>query len=298
MTTHDNIKAKLKAFDAFAPVADALEAIPNLDVPGVARISAKRVTGLGEKFARTAATAVEKATATIENYSCVFDPGSSLAASVEPVQTALYQDVAVLFAGLRNLSAAATPTDALQIQSDYLRGRANAAAERQKVVEDYVGLAASKLEGPASWKAPSAGSEMAKPAGPGQRARILEGPASARLAWLMLKVSSICRRHGRPSQGAQTMNANPSPARRGGSERQPARRRPETGQVCRHGGPWRVSGPARHRALFERYFTPDFITSPPLRRLRSSEGWLTCSAVAVLFRHPLGAPYPTHRDYS
>jgi hypothetical protein len=39
MTTPDNTKAKLKAFDAFAPVADALEAIPNLDVPGVARIS-------------------------------------------------------------------------------------------------------------------------------------------------------------------------------------------------------------------------------------------------------------------
>ena len=27
MTTHDNTKAKLKAFDAFAPVADALDAI-------------------------------------------------------------------------------------------------------------------------------------------------------------------------------------------------------------------------------------------------------------------------------
>ena len=52
MTTHDNTKAKLKAFDAFAPVADALEAIPNLDVPGVARDFAKRVTGLGENAVR------------------------------------------------------------------------------------------------------------------------------------------------------------------------------------------------------------------------------------------------------
>ena len=67
MTTHDNTKAKLKAFDAFAPVADALEAIPNLDVSGVARDFAKRVTGLGEKFATDSGDAVEKATATIEN---------------------------------------------------------------------------------------------------------------------------------------------------------------------------------------------------------------------------------------
>ena len=67
MTTHDNTKAKLKAFDAFAPVADALEAIPNLDVPGVARDFAKRVTGLGEKFATNSHDAVERATSTIEN---------------------------------------------------------------------------------------------------------------------------------------------------------------------------------------------------------------------------------------
>jgi hypothetical protein len=64
MTTHDNPKAKLKAFDAFARVADAFEAIPNLDVPGVARDFAKRVTGQGEKFATDSRDAVEKATAT------------------------------------------------------------------------------------------------------------------------------------------------------------------------------------------------------------------------------------------
>jgi hypothetical protein len=143
MTTHDNTKAKLKAFDAFAPVADALEAIPNLDVP-VARDFAKRVTGLGEKFATDSRDAVEKATATIENTAV------SSIRELGRVQTALYQDAAALLAGLRNLSVAASPTDALQIQSDYLRGRANAAAERVKAVADYVGLAASKLEGSVS----------------------------------------------------------------------------------------------------------------------------------------------------
>ena len=147
MTTHDNTKAKLKAFDAFAPVADALEAIPNLDVP-VARDFAKRVTGLGEKFATDSRDAVEKATATIEN--TAVSSIRELGRVSRAVQTALYQDAEALFAGLRNLSAAASPTDALQIQSDYLRGRANAAAERVKAVADYVGLAASKLEGSVS----------------------------------------------------------------------------------------------------------------------------------------------------
>lgn len=148
MTTHDNTKAKLKTFDAFAPIADALEAVPNLDVPDVAREFAKRVTGLGEKFARDSRDAVEKATATIEN--TAVSSIRELGRVSRAVQTALYQDAEALFAGLRNLSAAASPTDALQIQSEYLRGRANVTAERVKAVVDYVGLAASKLEGSAS----------------------------------------------------------------------------------------------------------------------------------------------------
>jgi hypothetical protein len=148
MITHDNTKAKLKVFDTFAPVADALEAIPNLDVPGVARDFAKRVTGLGETFATDSRDAVEKATSTIENkaVSSIREFGRVSRA----VQTALYQDGEALLAGLRSLSAAASPTDALQIQSDYLHGRAYAAAERVKAVADYVDLAASKLEGSAS----------------------------------------------------------------------------------------------------------------------------------------------------
>ena len=48
VTTHN--EAKLKTFDAFAPFADALEAMLNLEVPGVARDIAKRMTGAGEKL--------------------------------------------------------------------------------------------------------------------------------------------------------------------------------------------------------------------------------------------------------
>jgi hypothetical protein len=73
MTTHDNTKAKLKAFDAFAPVADALDAIPNLDVPGVARDFAKRVT---------AATQLKRRLRPSRTQLCLRS-GSS-AASVEP----------------------------------------------------------------------------------------------------------------------------------------------------------------------------------------------------------------------
>ncbi|MBV8106155.1 MAG: phasin family protein [Hyphomicrobiales bacterium] len=148
MTASAKTEAKLKTFDAFAPLADALEAIPNLDVPDVARDFAKRMTGLGERFATDGRDAVEKATATIEN--TAVSSVRELGRVSRAVQTALYQDAAALLAGLRHLSTAASPTDALQIQSDYLRSRANATAERVKAVADYVGRAASKLEGSAS----------------------------------------------------------------------------------------------------------------------------------------------------
>ncbi len=148
MTTSAKTEAKLRAVDAFAPFTDALEAIPNLEVPEIARDVAKRMTGFGEKFATDGRDAVEKATATIEKaaHSSIREFGHISRA----VHTALYQDAEALLAELRNLSAAASPTDVLQVQSDYLRGRASAAAERIKAVADYVGRAASKLEGSAS----------------------------------------------------------------------------------------------------------------------------------------------------
>jgi hypothetical protein len=148
MTTSAKTEAKLRAVDAFAPFTDALEAIPNLEVLDIARDVAKRMTGFGEKFARDGRDAVEKATATIEKaaLSSIREFGHISRA----VYAALYQDAEALLAGLRNLSAAASPTDVLQVQSDYLRGRASAAAERIKAVADYVGRAASKLERSAS----------------------------------------------------------------------------------------------------------------------------------------------------
>ena len=147
MTASANTEAKLKTFEAFAPLADALEAMLNLEVPNVARDFAKRITGVGEKFVTDGRDAVEKATATIENtaVSSIREFGHVSRA----FQTALYQDAEALLAGLRSLSAAASPTDALQVQSDYLRGRGDVAVERLKAIADYVGRAASERVGSA-----------------------------------------------------------------------------------------------------------------------------------------------------
>src|ERR1700758_2829271 len=109
MTTAAKTEAKLKAFDAFAPFTDALEAIPNLDVPDVARDFARRMTGLGEKFATDGRDAVEKATATIEN--TAVSSIRELGRVSRAVQTAVYQDAEALLVGLRDLAAAASPKD-------------------------------------------------------------------------------------------------------------------------------------------------------------------------------------------
>jgi len=145
VTTHN--EAKLKTFDAFAPFADALEAMLNLEVPGVARDFAKRMTGAGEKLMTDGRGAVENATATIENaaVSSIREFGKISRA----FQTALHQDAAALLAGLSHLSAAASPTDAFRVQSDYVRGRGDVAVERVKAIADYVGRAASERDGSA-----------------------------------------------------------------------------------------------------------------------------------------------------
>ena len=186
MTTHDNTKAKLKAFDAFAPVADALEAIPNLDVP-VARDFAKRVTGLGEKFATDSRDAVEKATATIENTAVSSIRELEAASVTGAVQTALYQDAAALLAGLlRNLSSPGLR------RTPFKFSRTTCCVDGQCCRRSREGgggpCRPSRVETGRirQLKAPTAGPlKKAKPAGPGQRARILEGPASAGPYWLL-----------------------------------------------------------------------------------------------------------------
>ena len=115
----------------------------NLEVPEAVREFSKRATGAGEKLTTNGRDAAENATATIEEATVrsVREFGKISRA----VQTALYQDAEALLAGLGRLTAAASPTDALQVSSDYVRGRGDAAAERVRAIVDYVGGAASKL---------------------------------------------------------------------------------------------------------------------------------------------------------
>ncbi len=142
MTASTHHEVKLKSFEAFAPISDAFEAMLNLEVPEVVREFVKRATGVGEKLTTNGRDAAENATATIEEAAVrsIREYGKISRA----VQTALNQDAEALLAGLGKLTAAASPTDALQISSDYVRGRGEAAAERVKAIVDYVGGAASK----------------------------------------------------------------------------------------------------------------------------------------------------------
>ena len=147
MTASAHHEVKLKTFEAFAPLSEAFEALLNLEVPEVARDFVKRATGAGEKLATNGRDAAENATATIEE--AAVRSVREFGKFGRALQTALYQDAEALLAGVGKLAAAASPTEALQISSDYVRDRGDAAAERVKAVVDYVGGAASKLSGSA-----------------------------------------------------------------------------------------------------------------------------------------------------
>jgi hypothetical protein len=142
MTAITYNEPKSKAFEGFAPLADAFEAMLNLEVPDAARNLVKRTTDAGEKVVTDGRDAAEKATATIE--STAVSSIRELGKISRAVHTAVYQDAEALLAGLGKLSAAASPSDAFAIQFDFVRGRADAAAQRVKAVVSYVGRVASE----------------------------------------------------------------------------------------------------------------------------------------------------------
>jgi hypothetical protein len=143
MTGCTQHEVKLKAFEAFAPLTDAFEAMLNLEVPEAAREFVKRATSAGEKLTTDGRDAAENATATIEE--AAVRSIREFGKIGRALQTSLYQDAEALLAGVGKLTAAASPADALQISSDYVRGRGDAAVDRVKAIVDYVGGAASKL---------------------------------------------------------------------------------------------------------------------------------------------------------
>jgi hypothetical protein len=147
MTASTHHEVKLKTFEAFAPLTDAFEAMLNLEVPEAARELVKRATSAGEKLTTDGRDAAENATATIEE--AAVRSTREFGKIGRALQTAICQDAEALLAGVGKLTAAASPTDALQISSDYVRGRGDAAADRVKAIVDYVGGAVSKLSGSA-----------------------------------------------------------------------------------------------------------------------------------------------------
>jgi Phasin protein len=143
MTASTHHEVKLKTFEAFAPLTDAFEGMLDPEVPEAAREFVKRTTSAGEKLTTDGRDAAENATAKIEE--AAVRSIREFGKIGRALQIALYQDADALFAAVGKLTSAASPTDVLQISSDYVRGRGDAAADRTKAIVDYVGGAASKM---------------------------------------------------------------------------------------------------------------------------------------------------------
>ena len=123
--------------DAFAPVTEALKTLQNVEVPEAARDFVKRAAGAAKDGAATAEARAEKVTAAIE--SAVTGSVVETAKVSRTIQQALYQDAEAFFANVDKLAAAKSFGEAMQIQSDYLRARGEAAAVRAKATAEYFG---------------------------------------------------------------------------------------------------------------------------------------------------------------
>jgi phasin len=135
-TTQDNTMLNsLK--EAFAPVTEALKSIPNVEVPEAARDFVKRAAGAAKDRAADAEVRAEKATAAIET--AVTNSVVETAKVSRKIQQALYQDAEAFFVGVDKLAAAKSFSEAMQIQSDYLRARGEAASARAKATAEYLG---------------------------------------------------------------------------------------------------------------------------------------------------------------
>jgi len=123
--------------EAFAPVTEAFKTIQNVEVPEAARDFVKRAAGAAKERAADAEASAEKATTTIENV--VVSSVAEAAKVSRSVQHALYQDAEAFFANVDKLATVKSFSEALQIQSDYVRARGEAAATRAKATVEYLG---------------------------------------------------------------------------------------------------------------------------------------------------------------
>jgi phasin len=123
--------------EAFAPVAEALKTLQNVEVPEAARDFVKRAAGAAKDRSADAEARAEKVTTAIE--SAVTGSVVETAKVSRTIQQALYQDAEAFFANVDKLAAAKSFGEAMQIQSDYLRARGDAAAARAKATAEYFG---------------------------------------------------------------------------------------------------------------------------------------------------------------
>jgi len=123
--------------EAFAPVAEALKNLQNVEVPEATRDFVKRTTSTAKERAADAYAGSEKVTASIET--AVTDSVSEAAKITRNIQQAIYQDTEAFLAGIDQLASAKSFSEAVQIQSDLARARGEVFVSRAKSTNEYLG---------------------------------------------------------------------------------------------------------------------------------------------------------------
>jgi phasin len=123
--------------EAFAPVADALKNLQNLEVPEAARDFVKKTAGTAKERAADLHAGTEKVTDAIET--AVAGSVSEAAKISRNIQQAIYQDTEAFFAGIDKLASAKSLNEAVQIQSDIVRARGEVFMSRAKSTTEYLG---------------------------------------------------------------------------------------------------------------------------------------------------------------
>src|SRR6201997_1131593 len=121
---------------AFAPVTEALKTFQNVEVPEAAREFVKKTANSAKERAADVYAGSEKVTAVIET--AVADSVSEAAKISRNIQQAIYQDAEAFFAGIDKLASAKSLNEAVQIQSDMIRGRGEVFVSRAKSSTEYL----------------------------------------------------------------------------------------------------------------------------------------------------------------
>ena len=137
-----DIESPTKSFQqnvekAFAPVVDAVKSVTEkLEVPEAARDFVKRSVEVAQERAASVHTGSVKATDAIE--SAAAKAVADFARVSRDVQAAAYDDAKAYLASITKIAGAKSLSEAVQIQVDYLRERADVNVSRTKSVVEFV----------------------------------------------------------------------------------------------------------------------------------------------------------------